>query len=144
MAHHLWGCGDMKRTRSLGNLMALSLDVAWGWGASYQTHTTSMRQMVVSTSLGWETTTSEVANTFTSALSFCSVTVGGFGTWILMVSGRDSGYCWNTCRQNQTGWAGSLEVDFYQPTSKRRVGRLGGGSSTRDAHSVQAKAWTYC
>lgn len=58
--------------------------------------TTSMRQIVVSTSLGWETMTSEVANTFTSASSFCNVTEGGFGTWILMVSGKDSGYCWNT------------------------------------------------
>lgn len=61
--------------------------------------TTSMRQIVVLTSLGWDTMTSEVANTFTSALSFCSVTEGGFGTWILIMSGRDSGYCWNTC-----GW----------------------------------------
>lgn len=61
-----------------------------------QTLTTSRRQIVVSTSLGWDTTISEVANTFTSALSFCSVTEGGFGTWILMVSGWDSGYCWNT------------------------------------------------
>lgn len=58
-----------------------------------------MRQMVVSTSLGRETMTSAVANTFTSALSFCSVTDGGFGTWILMISGQDSGYCWNTCGQ---------------------------------------------
>lgn len=88
--------------------MDLSLDIAVGGGGftirclHHQTHTTSMRQMVVSTSLGWETTTSEVANTFTSALSFCRVTVGGLGTWILMVSGRDSGYCWNTCRRNQT------------------------------------------
>ena len=65
--------------------------------------TTSMRQMVVSTSLGWETMTSEVANTFTSAWSFCSVTKGGFGTWILMVRGRDSGYCWNTCGQTPGG-----------------------------------------
>lgn len=54
---------------------------------------------MVSTSLGWDTTTSAVANTFTSALSFCSITEGGFGTWILMVSGQDSGYCWNTCGQ---------------------------------------------
>ena len=56
-----------------------------------------MRQMVVSTSLGWETMTMEVANTFTSAWSFCSITEGGFGTWILMVREQDSGYCWNTC-----------------------------------------------
>lgn len=61
------------------------------------TLTTSMTQMVVLTSLGWDTMISEVANTFTRALSFCSVTEGGLGTWILMVRGRDSGYCWNTC-----------------------------------------------
>lgn len=72
---------------------------------------------MVSTSLGWDTTTSEVANTFTSALSFCSVTEGGFGTWILMVSGWDSGYCWNTCGQTPgrteqgPGW---WEVSHWQ------------------------------
>lgn len=109
-----------------------------------RTHTTSMRQMVVSTSLGWETTTSEVANTFTSALSFCSVTDGGLGTWILMVSGRDSGYCWNTCGRHQTEWVGSSAVDFCQSTSKHRVGQVGDGSSARDAHTVQEKAWTHC
>ena len=75
---HLKGSGDSRRPH--GAPLQLIL-------------TTSMRQIVVSTSLGWETMTSDVVNTFTSASSFCSVTEGGLGTWILMVSGRDSGYC---------------------------------------------------
>lgn len=139
------GCESASLTPKLGISPLVGL---WGWEGDRKTlwlcletqlgelhprtHTTSMRQMVVSTSLGWETTTSEVANTFTSALSFCSVTDGGLGTWILMVSGRDSGYCWNTCGRHQTEWVGSSAVDFCQSTSKHRVGQVGEGSS---AHS---------
>lgn len=83
--------------------------------------TTSMRQIVVSTSLGWETMTSEVANTFTSALSFCSVTDGGFGTWILIVSGRDSGYCWNTLG---SGAGGDTRPESVGPWLAGVPGRL--------------------
>lgn len=116
-----------------------------------QAHTTSMRQMVVSTSLGWETTTSEVANTFTSALSFCSVTDGGLGTWILMVSGRDSGYCWNTCGRHQMCAQGHRKWIFVSQLPNR-VGRgegrfpITGGPHTpgKDMNSLWSGEETAC
>ena len=103
-----------------------------------------MRQMVVSRSLGWETMTSAVANTFTSALSFCSVTDGGFSTWILMISGQDSGYCWNTCGQAPGQMDRALSIGGTQGVISQPLNTEHQGLMLLESNKPQAKPLTHC